>query len=134
MYKYIYMSIILIYSIVFLSSILYVYYLYIKSKVNINKLRISKALLKDIDELIIIESLNKIKYSHMLGEKHITRDFDNYVTDITKSVYEAFKKKIYNDKNIIYEDEYIFKYIHNKTVIIYYEYLIENDNNKDTNE
>lgn len=109
----------------------------LKINKDIKEIEYNKELFKMIDELIIMHSLNKLKYSHMLGEKLIPRDFDDYVDDTARAVFRSIKKKCYLNKNIMYEPEYIFKYIHNKTVITYYDY-ITNDantkNNEDTDE
>ena len=114
------------------------YLMYTISKRNrirydVERMRFTKEFLKDLDNTIIVETIRKIKYSTMLGEKLIPRDFDEFITEICNRVYKAYDKKIYTNKNMLYDRKYIFRYIHNKAVIIYYDYLFESevDNTED---
>lgn len=123
---------------IILFIILASYLMYTISKKNrirydVERMRFTKEFLKDLDNTIIVETIRKIKYSTMLGEKLIPRDFDNFITEISNNVYNAYDKKIYTNKNMLYNRKYIFKYIHNKSVIIYYDYLfdVQTDNTEE---
>lgn len=101
---------------------------------NIERLKFTREFMKDIDSTIVSETIRKIKYATMLDQKLIPRDFDEFIEEICKNVYEAYEKKIYTNKNILYDHAYIFKYIHNKSVMIYSEYLMDSSIGGNTEE
>lgn len=105
-----------------------------KIRYDVERMRFTKDFLKDLDNTIIMETIRIIKYSTMLDEKMIPRDFDEFISKICDNVYNAYEKKIYKNSNILYNKEYIFRYIHNRTVIVYYEYLSDNQIDGNTGE
>lgn len=95
---------------------------------EIKRVSYNNELLNSINHIIQLEIVNKVKLAYMLNEKYTVRNFDRDIEEISIKVFNAFKDDIFiNDKNIL-KNNYIFHYIVNQTILIYFEFVKTDDN------
>ena len=131
MYRIDYYAIILVISIILLFILILpvrnIIVKYFQVKSDVESLEYNEGIIQLINGMIQSEIINKVKMSSMLGTKYQLSDFDQDVEDMVTNVYNGIKKENLIKDRMFYEPEHLFRYITNPTILIFYQYIMSDE-------
>lgn len=84
------------------------------------------SLLKIIDNMITTSIISKRKFEIFLNTPNKNLDYDNVIKEVSTEVLKGLRENVLIDNSLIFSQEFLMKYIIDKTTILYINYIKEN--------